>query len=132
MEMFQHDSATTFPFALEGDLTGDGVQELEHAWTTAQFNSRDKSADGRNFWNLECVKNCDDHGYVCKYPRYRYSRAGILRCRRESSTLYTANRIRPAFGSNAPEALARCWYLLLACSRHRLTNPFPGGYRRDV
>ena len=62
MEMFQHDSATMFRFALEGDLTGDGVQELEHAWTTARSILRDKSADGRNFWNLECVKNCDDHG----------------------------------------------------------------------
>ena len=35
-EMFQHDSATMFRFVLRGELTGDGVQELEHAWTTAR------------------------------------------------------------------------------------------------
>ena len=34
--MFQHDSATIFWFVLQGDLTGDGVQELQHAWTTAR------------------------------------------------------------------------------------------------
>ena len=36
MEIFQHDSATMFQFALQGELTGDGVRELEHAWTTAR------------------------------------------------------------------------------------------------
>jgi ABC-type transporter Mla MlaB component len=35
MQMFQHDSATMFRFVLQGELTGDEVQELEHAWTTA-------------------------------------------------------------------------------------------------
>jgi len=34
--MFQHDSATIFRFVLHGDLTGDGVREFEHAWTTAR------------------------------------------------------------------------------------------------
>ncbi|PYT24664.1 MAG: hypothetical protein DMG57_27900 [Acidobacteria bacterium] len=37
MQMFQHDSATIFWFVLQGDLTGDGVQELQHAWTTARL-----------------------------------------------------------------------------------------------
>ena len=36
MEMFQHDSAMTFRFVLQGELTGHGVQELEYAWTTAR------------------------------------------------------------------------------------------------
>jgi ABC-type transporter Mla MlaB component len=36
MEMFQHDSATVFRFVLQGELTGIGVRELEHAWTTAR------------------------------------------------------------------------------------------------
>jgi ABC-type transporter Mla MlaB component len=36
MEIFQHDSAVTFRFVLQGDLTGHGVRELEHAWTTAR------------------------------------------------------------------------------------------------
>ena len=35
-EMFQHDSAMMFRFVLQGELTGDGVKELEHAWTTAR------------------------------------------------------------------------------------------------
>jgi ABC-type transporter Mla MlaB component len=35
MQMFQHDSATMFRFVLRGELAGDEVQELEHAWTTA-------------------------------------------------------------------------------------------------
>jgi hypothetical protein len=36
MEMFQHDSETMFRFVLRGVLTGDRVQELDHAWTTAK------------------------------------------------------------------------------------------------
>jgi ABC-type transporter Mla MlaB component len=35
MQMFQHDSATMFRFVLRGELTGNEVKELEHAWTTA-------------------------------------------------------------------------------------------------
>jgi ABC-type transporter Mla MlaB component len=35
MQMFQHDSTTMFRFVLRGELTGDEVLELEHAWTTA-------------------------------------------------------------------------------------------------
>jgi hypothetical protein len=30
-------SPTMFRFVLQGELTGDGVQELEHAWTTARL-----------------------------------------------------------------------------------------------
>jgi ABC-type transporter Mla MlaB component len=36
MEMYQHDSATAFRFVLRGDLIGDQIQDLEHAWTTAK------------------------------------------------------------------------------------------------
>ena len=36
MKMLQHDSATMFRFVLQGELTGHGVRELEHAWTTAR------------------------------------------------------------------------------------------------
>jgi len=36
MQMFQHDRSLTFRFVLHGELTGDGVEELEHAWTTAR------------------------------------------------------------------------------------------------
>src|SRR6266849_2008933 len=36
MKMLQHDSATMFQFVLQGELTADGVRELEHAWTTAR------------------------------------------------------------------------------------------------
>jgi ABC-type transporter Mla MlaB component len=43
MQMFQHDSATMFRFVLQGELTGDGVQELEHAWTTARSILRTKA-----------------------------------------------------------------------------------------
>ena len=36
MDIYQHDSATTFRFVLRGDLAGPHVLELEHAWTTAR------------------------------------------------------------------------------------------------
>jgi len=36
MVVDQHDSATTFQFILSGNLAGDQVPELEHAWTTAK------------------------------------------------------------------------------------------------
>lgn len=36
MEMYQHDRAKAFQFVLHGDLVGERVQELEHAWTTAK------------------------------------------------------------------------------------------------
>jgi ABC-type transporter Mla MlaB component len=36
MDMYQHDSATVFQFVLRGELGGDSVQDLEHAWTTAK------------------------------------------------------------------------------------------------
>ena len=36
MNMYQHDSATTFRFVLQGELVGDRVEDLEHAWTTAK------------------------------------------------------------------------------------------------
>jgi hypothetical protein len=47
MEMYQHDSATMFRFVLHGNLAGDRVPELEHAWTTAKsiLNGRDLMVD---------------------------------------------------------------------------------------
>lgn len=36
MDMYQHDSATMFRFVLRGELNGDRVQDLEHAWNTAK------------------------------------------------------------------------------------------------
>ena len=36
MKMYQHDRAKAFQFVLHGDLVGEPVQELEHAWTTAK------------------------------------------------------------------------------------------------
>jgi ABC-type transporter Mla MlaB component len=36
MDMYQHDSATTFQFVLRGELADDSVWNLEHAWTTAK------------------------------------------------------------------------------------------------
>ncbi len=36
MDMYLHDCATTFRFVLRGELTGDHVAGLRHAWTTAQ------------------------------------------------------------------------------------------------
>ena len=34
--MYQHDSPTMFQFVLRGELIGDRVQDLEHAWNTAE------------------------------------------------------------------------------------------------
>ncbi len=36
MDMYQHDSAAMFQFVLRGELVGDHVQDLEHAWNTAK------------------------------------------------------------------------------------------------
>ena len=36
MDIYQHDSATTFQFVLRGELIGDRVEDLEHAWNTAK------------------------------------------------------------------------------------------------
>jgi ABC-type transporter Mla MlaB component len=36
MDLYQHDSATTFQFVRRGELGGDSVWNLEHAWTTAK------------------------------------------------------------------------------------------------
>jgi hypothetical protein len=33
--VYQHDGADTFRFVLRGKLTGESVEELRHAWTTA-------------------------------------------------------------------------------------------------
>jgi hypothetical protein len=35
MDMYLHDSSTTFRIVLRGELAGGSVRELEHAWTTA-------------------------------------------------------------------------------------------------
>ncbi len=35
MQLYQHDSSSTFRFVLRGCLEGPWVQELEHAWITA-------------------------------------------------------------------------------------------------
>jgi ABC-type transporter Mla MlaB component len=36
MDVYQHDSATMFRFVLLGELRGDRVAGLRHAWITAQ------------------------------------------------------------------------------------------------
>lgn len=36
MDMYQHDGATMFQFVLRGELIGNPVQDLEHAWSTAK------------------------------------------------------------------------------------------------
>jgi|ERR1035438_10122315 hypothetical protein len=35
MQMYLNDSVETFEFVLRGELTGDAVQSLKYAWTTA-------------------------------------------------------------------------------------------------
>lgn len=35
MQLYQHDSSSTFRFVLRGSLEGPWVRELEHAWITA-------------------------------------------------------------------------------------------------
>ena len=35
LEMYQHDSATSFQFVLRGELAAESVEYLEHAWATA-------------------------------------------------------------------------------------------------
>ncbi len=42
IDIYQHDSATIFRFILRGDLAGQHVLELEHAWTTARSILEDK------------------------------------------------------------------------------------------
>jgi hypothetical protein len=36
MDMYQHYGPTMFQFVLRGELSGDGVRNLEHAWNTAK------------------------------------------------------------------------------------------------
>jgi ABC-type transporter Mla MlaB component len=36
MDMYQHDGVEMFEFVLRGELSGDGVQNLERAWNTAR------------------------------------------------------------------------------------------------
>ena len=36
MDMYQHDSAAEYQFVLRGELMGEGVRDLEHAWHTAE------------------------------------------------------------------------------------------------
>ena len=36
MTMYQHDSPLTYRFVLRGELAGERVEELEHAWNTAK------------------------------------------------------------------------------------------------
>ena len=42
MQMYLKDSASTFEFVLRGELTGDAVEGLEHAWITAKSILRGK------------------------------------------------------------------------------------------
>jgi len=55
MEMYQHDSAAMFRFVLRGDLTGDRVQELEHAWNAARstLNARQLVVDVSGIRNAD-------------------------------------------------------------------------------
>ena len=47
MEIYLHDSAEAFEFVLEGQLAGDAVASLRHAWNTATsiLNDKDVSVD---------------------------------------------------------------------------------------
>ena len=54
MKMYQHDRAKAFQFVLHGDLVGERVQELEHAWTTAKSILGGKELAGRCFWHHVC------------------------------------------------------------------------------
>jgi len=47
MQIHLHDSAETFEFVLEGELAGDAVASLQHAWNTAKsiLNDKDVSVD---------------------------------------------------------------------------------------
>lgn len=42
MDMYQHDSVTRFQFVLRGELIGDRMQDVEHAWNTAKSILRGK------------------------------------------------------------------------------------------
>lgn len=36
MDLYQHDSPTLFRFVLRGELIGEQIENLEHAWNTAK------------------------------------------------------------------------------------------------
>ena len=58
MDMYQHDSPEAFRFVLRSDLRGDDVQELEHAWATAQSILRTKDL----LVDISGVKDADAAG----------------------------------------------------------------------
>jgi len=69
MEMYQHDRASMFQFVLRGDLTGERVQDLEHAWITAKsiLNGREVVIDvggvsGADTVGVELLSRMRDSG----------------------------------------------------------------------
>jgi ABC-type transporter Mla MlaB component len=59
LEVYQHDSPAMFRFVVSGDLSGDRVVELEHAWTAAKsiLNGRQVVVD------VSGIRKADDWGF---------------------------------------------------------------------
>ena len=72
MEMYQHDSPARFEFVLRGDLTGDPITDLEHAWNTAKSILGDKVL----VVDISGIKTADAHG-IALLSRMRESGARL-------------------------------------------------------
>jgi anti-anti-sigma regulatory factor len=100
MKMYQHDSAAAYRFILHGELAGERVVELEHAWNTAK-----SILDGKELVvDVSGITDADESG------------VGLLARMRESGACLTA--------ALAPESeeLLRSLGLPVPAPRERFTR----------
>jgi len=108
MQRYLNDSAKTFEFVLQGELTGDAVQSLKHAWITATsiLNGKEVLVD------VSALTAADAEGIELLY---RMTRSGA--------------RLRAALPPRSEEFL-RSLGVLVAAPPRRGNRPWILGLRR--
>jgi ABC-type transporter Mla MlaB component len=108
MQMYLKDSASTFEFVLRGELTGDAVEGLEHAWITATsiLHGKDVLID------VSALTDADSEGVALLY---RMTGSGA--------------RLRAAQPPHSPEFLRSLGVLVAAPPRYG-SRPWISGLRR--
>jgi ABC-type transporter Mla MlaB component len=129
MDMYQHDSATMFQFVLRGELIGDPVQDLEHAWKTAKSILAGKEL----VVDISGITNADPSG-VDLLSRMRESGARLTAALTPASSMRAAgsSAASPLSGSAAgwklnqrasASSLVRRRFMMIRLRRKALRKP---------
>lgn len=107
MDLYQHDSATMFQLVIRGELAGESVSSLEHAWTTAKSILAGKEL----VVDVSGITNADPSGFDL-LSRMRESGARLTAALPPASEGVLRSLGLPVAAPSGPHGWLRAWGIL--------------------